>query len=622
MKKLAIVGASHFVNRMFEACGNYQWAREFLKNSLEAQATKVEFGLEWQAVEKLGVYRRTISDNGTGMHREELLRFFSTLGEGARRIGGIHDNFGVGAKIASLPWNPDGVVVISYKKGVGSMIRIDLNPDTAEYELVEYQSDRGMSYVINPSEVADWGNDINWDAVAPAWVREHGTTIVLLGSQEAPDTVLGNPKAGEKDIKGLSVYLNSRFWDLTKTEVVVVELRSERKTSWPLGTNDRDDARRPNNRQIWGAKYYLTDVKAQDGKLTATNVLGLDQDRVIATWYLWEGERPAIHSYAKKPGYIAIHYKDELFELTSHKSHFRWFGIAETKVQQNLTIILEPQLYDPQLGTWGIHPDQSRNRMIFTGNGERGVALPLSDWGLEFADNMPDEIREAIRKARGDGPTSLDDEEYRRRLQDKFGSRWRRKMVVQANPNENGSRPATPTTDQEQTDGRETPVRPHRAKRKRPKRIQIIRFKAIDGGSGEGVEREVAVDVPKFRFADKDDFEHPWHLATWLPTDPDGPTVLINENSPILLEAIKHHQDQYPDVYAEEVAEIVRTTYGEVAVCKVAHSQKLAAQIPDDDLDQQYRSEPALTVALMGLLAEESLIAQRLGKLGRKKSAA
>jgi hypothetical protein len=44
--------------------------------------------------------------------------------------------------------------------------------------------------------------------------------------------------------------------------------------------------------------------------------------------------------------------------------------------------------------------------------------------------------------------------------------------------------------------------------------------------------------------------------------------------------------------------------------------------IPDDDLDQQYRSEPALTVALMGLLAEESLIAQRLGKLGRKKTAA
>ena len=35
-------------------------------------------------------------------------------------------------------------------------------------------------------------------------------------------------------------------------------------------------------------------------------------------------------------------------------------------------------------------------------------------------------------------------------------------------------------------------------------------------------------------------------------------------------------------------------------------------------LDLEYRSEQALTIALMGLMAEESLIAQRLGKLGRK----
>ena len=34
--KVSITGASNFVNHMFEACGNYQWARELLKNSLEA----------------------------------------------------------------------------------------------------------------------------------------------------------------------------------------------------------------------------------------------------------------------------------------------------------------------------------------------------------------------------------------------------------------------------------------------------------------------------------------------------------------------------------------------------------------------------------------------------------
>src|SRR5262249_11168498 len=136
--KIRITGASNFVNRMFEACGNYQWAREFLKNSLEADATKVVFGIEWQAVEKLGVYRRTVMDDGCGMDRDELRRFFSTRGEGAKKIGGIHENFGVGAKIASLPWNPEGVVIISYKAGQAAMIWIMLEPESGDYELVEF----------------------------------------------------------------------------------------------------------------------------------------------------------------------------------------------------------------------------------------------------------------------------------------------------------------------------------------------------------------------------------------------------------------------------------------------------------------------------------------------------
>lgn len=620
MKKLAIVGASHFVNRMFEACGNYQWAREFLKNSLEAGATKVEFGIEWQTVEKAGVYRRTISDNGFGMARDELLTFFSTLGEGAKRIGGVHDNFGVGAKIASLPWNPEGVVVISYKDSRASMIVIQLDDDGAEYELREFRSEKGTTYVINPDEV-DWGEDVNWGAVAPAWAREHGTTIVLLGSEEAPDTVLGNPKAGEKDIKGLSVYLNSRFWDLTKPEVTVVELRSERKTSWPTGPNDRDDARRPNNRRIAGAKYYLTDVAASNGKLAAASSLLMDEGRVQTHWYLWEGDRPAIHSYAKRPGYIAVKYMDELFELSSHKAHFRWFGIADAKVQQNLTIILEPNIFDPQIAMWGVYPDQSRNRLVFNGNGEKGVGMPLSDWGFDFSDNMPQEIKDAILKAREESDSTLEDEEYRKRLQDKFGNRWVTTQLVQAHQGEIKTRAATPTNETAVVVERER-KRNSRMKRKSARRIQLIRLRMKEGGNGEGVERQVAVDVPKFRYVDKDQFDDVWHLASWVPNDPEGPTVLMNREAPILLEAIKHHQQQYPDVFAADVEKIVKDTYGEVAVCKIAHSQKLTAHVAEEDLDLSYRSEAALTISLMGLLAEESLIAQRLGKLGRKKNAA
>ena len=171
------------------------------------------------------------------------------------------------------------------------MIQIEHDPETSEYHLLEFQSEVSTTYVINPQEV-DWDDEINWSAVAPEWAREHGTTVILLGSEEAPDTVLGNPRAGEQDIKGLSVYLNTGFWDLSQTEVAVVELRSERKTSWPLGPDDRDDARRPNRRQIMGAKHYLTDIKAPSGRLSASSVVPLDDGRVIAHRYLWEGERP------------------------------------------------------------------------------------------------------------------------------------------------------------------------------------------------------------------------------------------------------------------------------------------------------------------------------------------
>ena len=235
---------------------------------------------------------------------------------------------------------------------------------------------------------------------------------------------------------------------------------------------------------------------------------------------------------------------------------------------------------------------------------------------------MPDEIRAAIKKARGEGPSSLEDEEYRRRLQDKFGDRWRVKQIVQSKDSDRDSLPIDVTDEKATTeDPAITGVR-RQKRRRRPRAVHVIRFRTTEGATGEGVEREIAVDVPKFRFVGKEEFDHPWHLALWAPNDPDGPTVLINDDSPLLMEAIRYHQEQYPEIYASEVAKIVRTTYGEVAVCKVAHSQKLIAQIPEEELDLTYRSEAALTVALMGLLAEESLIAQRLGKLGRKKTAA
>lgn len=597
---------------MFEACGKFQWAREFLKNALEAGATRIEFGIEWQAVKRLAIYRRTVVDNGEGMTSKELLSFFSTLGAGSKKIGGIHDNFGVGAKIASLPWNPNGLVVMSYKDGEASMIWIFLDEESGEYELAPFETPEGnKTYVIDPKNVKT-EDGIQWGEIAPDWVKEHGTLVVLLGSDAYPDTVQGNPATGEDDLKGLTIYLNTRFWDLTKIDTTVVELRSNKKNQWPQSSDDKDDSRRPNKRKIRGARYYLVEQEGKEGKLAHTGASLLADERVIADWYLWEGTRPEIHTYAKEGGYIAIRYNDELFQLTSSKVDFRHFGIIESAVQANFTLILEPQCYKENDLLWGVHPDQSRNQLMFSGGGEKGVQIPLVEWGMEFAANMPEPIRVAIRKARGGTSGSLEDEDYRKRLQDRFGNRWTTKMLVEAffRPAKTVD-PAGTNAEGDHTDETKrvgtTPRGPKKAI-------------SVSGGEKKIVEKEVPVDVPRFELAHADNFEESWHLALWAPTHTEGPTVFINVDSPILQESVEHHLKLYPDVYAEEVADTVRKVFGELAACKIAHSQMLKKHIPEQDIDKDYRNEKALTISLMGLLAEESVIAYRLKKLGQKKN--
>jgi hypothetical protein len=266
--------------------------------------------------------------------------------------------------------------------------------------------------------------------------------------------------------------------------------------------------------------------------------------------------------------------------------------------------------------------------MIFTGGGEKGVEPPLADWALEFAQDMPPEVLEAIHRARAKIGGTIEDEDYRRRLQDKFGNRWKIKTLVKPRKKQKESTSATDVEgvmeslepefpDPEFSDGGGVP-----RNRKRKKTVKELRQKVMPGGVEEGVERDVPVDVPRWRSGCKDEFEKPWHLALWAPIDPDGPTVVLNVESPILEEVVRYHQEHYPDVFAEEVTKTVHQVFGEVAACKVAHSQKLVKQVTEQELDELYRSEAALTIALMGLLAEESLLAQRLGRLGKKKNVA
>jgi len=93
------------------------------------------------------------------MTPDELVKFFRTLGLSSKSTDGLESNYGIGAKIASLPWNPLGVTVISYTrrggKSTAAMIRIYQDSE-GDFCLHEFRDeDEALVSHVDPDAV-DW----------------------------------------------------------------------------------------------------------------------------------------------------------------------------------------------------------------------------------------------------------------------------------------------------------------------------------------------------------------------------------------------------------------------------------------------------------------------------------
>lgn len=524
------------------------------------------------------------------------------------------------------------MVVVSWVDGDASMIWVEQNQQTGEYglrvELVEDESgNEAWEPVYGPyDDTEELGCD--WSRIKPDWIKEHGTVIVLLGNSLEDDTVLGDPSREEADIKGISSYLNRRFWVIPDGMIVAVdELRHNDRKRWPLHREMALQAaeggadRRINHRTILGAKHYISYPKTgfSGGTLAHSGELPLS-DGTVVEWYLWEGERPAVQSYAAISGYIAARYRNELFDVTAHQSSYRSFGISESVVRSRLWLVIRP-VEAGEEGR-GVYPRTDRNALLLQGGADPGGALPIADWAADFAGNMPEPIREAISAARGSEAGSITDEAYRERLADRFGSRWR---IPRLRAVAGGELSAT----FHQSGGRSQrrKVKAKRVARSHSGGAGASRSGQLPLGVPDGAEkaakRMVAGGIPHFRPVRGAEVGV-GVLAAWQPNDPEFPegVVLLNRDHPVVIEEITYFQGQFPDHLAEEVAKDVIEAYGQIAVAKVAHSEHLRSLVASSAIDEM-RSDYALTMALLGLVAEEAFIAPRLGgKFGRKRQAA
>lgn len=623
----------HYVDRAYREGAPFQWARELYKNSEEAGATRVEFGIEPQAA-KRGVFRIFEVDNGHGMDDEHLVTYFKMLGVGGKPIGGPHENYGHGARVSLLPWNAYGVVVISRKNGADSMIWMckdaDGNYCLREWEVEDEDGAVSLTPVVEPYDDSEDGTD--WRKIIPEWVGDHGTAFVLLGNTSDDHTIDGDPRYPEEAVaRGLHQYLGGRLMRLKPDITLVVNTREELTTSVKTRRKTRDVALGLRDGVLIGSHarrvYGLDALLTKDGSCK-TGIVAVDEYGSAVQWYLRDENAPAItDSLPFNRSFIAVEYEDEVYEHEQHSAKFRMFGIAQEDVRNRVWLVIKPPVYDPRTAI-GVYTNQSRSQLLWRGNG-----LPLSDWGLKFAQNLPRDIREALAKAwaseASEFSTLEHDKERREKLAARFGKRWRairyviNKMLgtVKVDPVE-GQLPKRPRKPRNKI----TPPDPNHHTGK--------------GGSGSGgpatlgtpnpdggelaVERRVGVDLPKAQWIPARDLgDDRWAAAAWAPTLTDTGTIMLNQDHPLFLGEIQQWQSTRPNHLADEVRKVVQEVYADLAVAHVAHVRNFSGTRVDEvvvshDKVEQMLTPPALTCALAGLLGAEAMIQTRLGgRFGR-----
>jgi hypothetical protein len=565
------------------------------------------------------------------MGPEQLLKFLNTFGGGGKPIGEAHENFGVGAKTSLLPWNQNGVVVLSWvpEDPAGSMIWLGRDPTTGEYGARRFETADGtFEEVVTPhGDFAD---------VKPDWISNHGTVVVCLGNTGTEDTFLG--KDGHGEIKGISAYLNKRVWTLPHgVETFVQELRSQKKTDWPrnyahafsqgspLASNID---RRCNRRRILGAKSFVISPGSK-GKLSDRGATELNDGTTIE-WYLWDGDRPAVHSYAHMNGYIAAQYMDELYDTQQHFSQFRTFGITHKQVRNNLTLIAIP----PKSGTggYGVYPDTARSALKTRGTKRAGESLPWPEWGQEFSEKIPEAIAKAVAKAgSANSSGSVADQKWKERLVDRFGCRWKTMRYFLSAVGRHRVHPMPTTRGNGPHGGRGggggggggsggTGPSPG------GDGAQKLGIKKTRPGQAKAKSTRRKGGIPDWRWTDESEVEGGM-AAVWFPNDPrhENGVVLLNREFPPFLELKQYWTQQYPDYFADEVRKTIEVVYGEVMVARIAHSEELRSdpRWGGGKVDGDLRSPEALTMAVLGLIAEDSLITARLcGRFGAKSSSA
>ncbi|MFF5433852.1 hypothetical protein ACFY5K_27970 [Streptomyces griseofuscus] len=641
--------ATHqLIRQAYEAGGPYQWAREAWKNSEESHASIIQFGIEEQAAERLGVLRRTIMDNGEGMEPDDLKIFLTTFGGGGKPIG-MDQNFGQGFKSAVLPWNPYGVVVISYTRNTpeGAMLWIYRDED-GNYALKEWpaQDEDGefVSFMSTPRPFRDDEHGCDWGAIRPDWM-ETGTIMVLLGQSATSSTWEGDPEPSRSEnVDGLIRYLNGRLLDVPErdgapVQTTVLDLY-ERKSAERRASKDKtvvlpngeEKVWRP--RRIYGLRHFIPETKL-------TGTVTVDEHGTKAEWFYVPEPENAVkgsRDYVNQRPVVAVDYQGELYHADSAKSRYRQFGITD-EIRGRTWLLLHPPVYsDSRPMEWGVLTQASRNMLMAKG----GVDLPWEEWGDAFFARFPEELArvrdEARSGSRGQNDSSM--AKNLSRILDRLNPRYKASRVLSSAAGlvmgfPSGATAGSPNGHRATSDnGRVRGGSSGAGGNAGPQQVLV----PATGGGAAGRAARAKGGFPAYgwkkfepdeaKFLARYDQNDKWPLADGLVSHG---VVFLNEAHPVFVQECNYWVNSvWPKADPKQVQELIHRVYGEEAVAHVVHAQRLNGTvvanngggkpevISEDDV--QLLLEPiALSSALLGLVnVEQRILTQGGGLFGSR----
>jgi hypothetical protein len=567
--------------------------RELTQNSIEAIAVtpqgqgEVIWDVDWNRWELTGIYKLACIDTGVGMTGEEMLRYINMLSS-STHIQSHEANYGVGAKVAAATRNHAGLIYVSWKDGVGSLIHLWCDPATGQYGLRQFEHKDGtFSHWIEVE-----------DAIKPEQIKDHGTMVILLGSDMDENTMLA-PKEAASPSRWVARYLNTRYF--TFPEGVMVRARE----GWE---NPRSNTDTNVLRKITGQKEYLDKHARSSGTIELSSAK--------ARWWVLKDENALSQNsgFVASSGHMAALYQNELYELATARAgtaRLQLFGVIFG--YNRVVIYVEPKNgHEHELVS-----NTARTHLLMDGE-----PLPWADWAAEFRDKMPEAIKDLMEEVTsgstsGDHKQSIKDR--LKQIRDLFRiSRYRRTRTGSLSVAENtvGSDPGEKDTPESRKDARKRGGTGGRAG-------DIYALFAVDEGDpGEEIFAEVDPDV-KWVTVDDGTRVPPLlddRAAKYLAEQNE---ILINGDFRVFRDMIERWLERYSDAPGARstVEDTVHEWFEQALIETVLGVQALkgSQEWSVEDIARAW-SEEALTAAVMQRYHIDNSIKRVLGaKLGSLK---